>query len=204
MASYSNYGPEVDLCAPGGDSNNAIYSTLNNNTYGYEAGTSMACPHISGLAALLYASGVTTPSAIKDRLQKYVIDKGAWDFDNYYGYGLPDAYAVLKGYTHKTRNTRVFLGKKDGTKSNFIFPDDEGKFTITKIAAGTYYVCAYLDYNSNGSVDSGDKFGYYATPVNITTGSTISISSLISVTDAIPTDPVMTLSNYLKQVLPAN
>ena len=162
VASYSNYGPEVDLCAPGGDSNNAIYSTLNNDTYGYEAGTSMACPHISGLAALLYASGVTTPDDIRTRLQTYVIDKGFWGFDNYYGYGLPDAYAVLKGYTHKTRNTRVFLGKKDGTKSNFIFPDDEGNFSITKIAAGTYYVCAYLDYNSNGSVDSGDKFGYYA------------------------------------------
>ena len=204
VASYSNYGPEVDLCAPGGDSSNAIYSTLNNNTYGYEAGTSMACPHISGLAALLYASGVTTPDAIRTRLQTYVIDKGSWDFDNYYGHGMPDAYAVLKGYTHKTRNTRVFLGRKDGTKSNFIFPDDEGNFSITKIAAGTYYVCAYLDYNSNGSVDSGDKFGYYATPVNITAVSTISISSPISVTDAIPTVPVMTLSNYLKQVLPAN
>ena len=208
VASYSNYGPAVDFCAPGGDTNTAIYSTLNNDTYGYEAGTSMACPHISGLAALLYADNITTPSAItpsaiKDRLQKYVIDKGAWDFDNYYGHGMPDTYAVLKGYTHKTRNTRVFLGKKDGTKSNFIFPDDEGNFSITKIAAGTYYVCAYLDYNSNGSVDSGDKFGYYADPVNITSGSTININNPISVTDANPTVS-MTLSNYLKKVLPAN
>lgn len=72
-SSFSNYGMEVDFCAPGGDSeyhcvpgedtdgNNVnidqgmILSTLvveGKAAYGYNEGTSMACPHVSGVAAL--------------------------------------------------------------------------------------------------------------------------------------------------------
>ena len=56
-ASYSNFGTWVDISAPGGDvtgaANQEVLSTMANNKYGYEAGTSMACPHVSGVAALI-------------------------------------------------------------------------------------------------------------------------------------------------------
>lgn len=70
-ATYSNFGTWVDIAAPGGqwelDANmdedqvsagysNGILSTLENNTYGYLDGTSMACPHVSGVAALMIAN----------------------------------------------------------------------------------------------------------------------------------------------------
>ena len=55
-SSFSNYGDWVDICAPGGYAyynNTDIESTFPGNTYGVMAGTSMSCPHVSGVAALL-------------------------------------------------------------------------------------------------------------------------------------------------------
>jgi subtilisin family serine protease len=55
---YSNYGDWVDIAAPGGEtmiSQEGVLSTLPNDSYGWYQGTSMACPHVSGLAALIIA-----------------------------------------------------------------------------------------------------------------------------------------------------
>lgn len=77
---YSNYGDWVDISAPGGQSEdnvedspykNGVLSTLNNNAYGYMDGTSMACPHVSGVAALVvskYGNTNFTSAELKNRL----------------------------------------------------------------------------------------------------------------------------------------
>lgn len=70
---YSNYGPWVDICAPGGDAQKGylVLSTVPNGGYDRMQGTSMACPHVSGVAALIvsYFGGQGfTNEMLKERL----------------------------------------------------------------------------------------------------------------------------------------
>ena len=72
-ASYSNYGDWVDIAAPGGDAPTQVLSTLPGNKYGYMQGTSMACPHVSGIAALIvshFGGPGFTPETLRNKLIK--------------------------------------------------------------------------------------------------------------------------------------
>ena len=64
-APFSNYGPQIDFTAPG----KLIYSTMMNGDYAFLNGTSMACPHIAGMAALAYSLGYRTPKNIRAALK---------------------------------------------------------------------------------------------------------------------------------------
>ncbi len=111
-AYYSNYGSYVDLAAPGGDLNvdqngdgygdGVLQNTFNPNTkntgsfgYWFFSGTSMATPHVSGVAALLIANGVTDPDGVREALEMTAEDKGPAGWDQQYGWGIVDAYAAL-------------------------------------------------------------------------------------------------------------
>lgn len=87
LASFSCYGPQIELAAPGA----SIYSTYRNGMYAFMSGTSMACPHVAGVAALAWASGLGSPAAVRDRLTSTAEDLGAAGFDTSFGYGLVDA-----------------------------------------------------------------------------------------------------------------
>lgn len=78
-ADYSNYDESVDISAPGGlraPTELGVYSTLANNKYGYMNGTSMACPHVSGIAALIisaHANEDFTAEQLKNILLESVV-----------------------------------------------------------------------------------------------------------------------------------
>ncbi len=125
LASYSSYGPEVELAAPGGDDNNGNGEDLNGDgwndmiwniafketytlwgtvsatypeslaLYGY-AGTSMATPHVAAIAALVKSVNPSLTNAdIRTLLQRTAQDIGAAGRDNQFGYGLVDAWAAV-------------------------------------------------------------------------------------------------------------
>jgi serine protease len=122
-ARYSTTGGYVELAAPGGDRSRGgteaqiLQQTFDLDlvetydlgparfraprfdafTYFYFQGTSMATPHVSGLAAMLYQQGITKPAAIEAALIKFAIDKGAPGRDDEYGHGLVTARDALRG-----------------------------------------------------------------------------------------------------------
>jgi subtilisin family serine protease len=94
LASFSNYGKEVEFAAPGV----SVLSTYKGNRYAYMDGTSMATPHVTGVAALVYSTGsYNTPDAVRTRMQQTADDIGPGGKDNYFGYGVPDADAATAG-----------------------------------------------------------------------------------------------------------
>jgi serine protease len=60
-------------------------------------GTSMAAPHVSGVAAMLMQQGITSPAAVEAALEKFAVDLGTPGRDDLYGFGLVDARAALRG-----------------------------------------------------------------------------------------------------------
>lgn len=94
LASFSNYGSTIELSAPGV----SIYSTHLNNGYKTLSGTSMAAPHVSGVAALVWSQHPSyNRDLIRIVLQNKVNDLGGNGWDQYYGYGRINAYNAVQG-----------------------------------------------------------------------------------------------------------
>ncbi|MGA1792327.1 MAG: S8 family peptidase [Thermoplasmatota archaeon] len=87
---WSNYGSQIEVAAPGV----SIPSTWNDGGYKTISGTSMACPHVTGVAALVLDKDPTLGiEKVREALHD-AEDLGAAGRDNLYGYGLVDAVAA--------------------------------------------------------------------------------------------------------------
>jgi serine protease len=123
-AQYSNFGPALDVMAPGGDlgrddtgvngapdgdPDGILQQTFNPETarrlgryddFGlvYVDGTSQATPHVAALACLLYQQGIRSPAAIRAAIENTAEDLGGPGRDDTFGFGLIRPAAALSGY----------------------------------------------------------------------------------------------------------
>ncbi|MBC7543589.1 MAG: S8 family serine peptidase [Candidatus Sericytochromatia bacterium] len=87
-ASFSNFGKTVSVAAPGVD----VLSTYMGGIYKKLSGTSMACPHVAGLAGLVISQNPgIKPAAVKSIIERSAKDFGAAGFDPIFGFGRADA-----------------------------------------------------------------------------------------------------------------
>ena len=155
-APYSNYGSVVDVTAPGGDMSADLYdgilstsnfgmTTSEGEAYEFLQGTSMAAPHVAGVAALLMSKmgGTMTPAEVEARLKETarplsaVCSLGC-------GAGLVNASAALftEGPGTKVTPAAVVFVDGDGTASDtYTIPTSEGIEYVVGglvVAAGQY------------------------------------------------------------------
>lgn len=156
-ASYSNWGKWVDITAPGGDGSpeTQIFSLDINNDYRAMLGTSMACPLVSGVAALIVSKfggqGFTNEECRKrllGGLRPYNVDELNPDYTGKMGLGYIDAYKALADSQSKAPKTPKFTDVKAGFRElevEWLAVDDEDD------GAPMYYNLYYStkDLNAN-------------------------------------------------------
>jgi serine protease len=113
---YSNWGPEIDVAAPGGNTrvdqngdgkpdgvlqHTIVPGNISKTDYLWFMGTSMASPHVAGVVALIEGAGVRKPDAVEEVLldtarKPKASGAAGGRIDDHYGSGIVDAAAALK------------------------------------------------------------------------------------------------------------
>lgn len=173
VAYYSNRGKWVDVTAPGGLEDNGqqygVLSTLPNSTYGYNEGTSMACPHVSGIAALIlskYGNKQFSNETLRTLLTTSVNDLYTQnpEYEGLMGSGYIDAYKALQGKEGSVPEAVAdftVTASHDNALIEWVIPETEEKsIDHHVIYYSTEAFTATDDLNKLSSVSVDTKFKY--------------------------------------------
>lgn len=121
---YSNWGKDLDISAPGGDTradkngdgfpdgvlqNTILLQNPLHSDYMWLQGTSMASPHAAGVAALVVSRGVTNPDEVERILKRTANHPNKVEWDKEYGAGVVDALAAVDASTESYAPERAGL-----------------------------------------------------------------------------------------------
>lgn len=178
-ATYSNHGPWVDICAPGGERNRFLGNnetpcilSLSNTpkSYAYKYGTSMACPLVSGVAALIVSQFGGQGFTNKD-LKGILLgsaDKELIPASDDIG-GMVDAYAAFAGLADRPTFTTRYDGDYKMATGEICAID----YTITEADRkdGTYSITMESDGSAVLTVTGADRCSvrFITTEANIGT-----------------------------------
>lgn len=211
---YSNYGSSLDLVAPGGDLNvdqsgdgyadGVLQNTFdpnskNTNDFGYWffEGTSMATPHVSGVAAMVISHGVSGPDSVRQVLQSSAKDLGDAGRDDTFGHGLLDAAAALGTAPPPPPENQPPVAAAGPDKS--VYVDDTATFDGSASSDPDGTVVSYAWGFGDGGSGSGVSVEHIYTAVGIYTvtltvadddGATGSDTAVVTVKEA-PAQPTV-------------
>ncbi|MFC2023107.1 S8 family serine peptidase [Chloroflexota bacterium] len=194
-ASFSSTGEQVELAAPGV----SVFSTWNDDTgyyapdpvchmedtveglqqacYKYGSGTSMASPHVAGVAALiLWANPDWSNDQVRDQLRATADDLGATAWDPQYGYGLVDAAEAAAGPANEPPVVEI-TSPSDGATFD---SGGEIQFTGTASDAEDEDLTASLAWTSSidGQIGTGGSFSYVLSAGNHTVTASVTDSGV--------------------------
>jgi len=163
---YSNYGSWVDISAPGGETNSStqegVLSCID-GSYDHYQGTSMACPHVSGVAALIVSefAGNITPDEVRSRLINNTdpIDDLNPDYQGQLGSGRLNAYGALTGEAPDPPAATYCTSKGNDASYEWIAEVQIGTYTNSSDGAG------YTDFtNETVELTAGESYDISLTP----------------------------------------
>ena len=167
---YTNYGPGVNVCAPGGDATYAGWLTISSVSVtekdGYEhmQGTSMACPHVSGCAALAVSYALKQGYTLTaDELHRLILTSvhdinpyqhGTksifnWDTGRYESISLEPYIGKLgSGYI----DAHLLLMQMDSTPVIYALTGEEKTYSLEEHFGGGYEDLLYDSCNASNKV----------------------------------------------------